>query len=389
VSAPKRRPGGERGSTARRALAVPALVTAAAVTGAVVTVAVRGGAAAPAAAAPPAPSTATVVRTNLATTVLTEGTLGYAPTLPIVNALTGTYTWIPAVGSRLRAGRALYRVDNLPVVLMRGGTPAWRPFALGMTDGPDVRELQANLIALGYAAGLLSAPTGQFDLATLYAVERWQLANGYPETGQIDLGQVVFLPSAILVGAQDVAPGQAATPGQQPYQATTDRRIVTVPLNSDLPTVRVGEAISIVLPSNATTPGTAVAIGPTAAAPGSGSSTGSSTGGSTDSSNGNSTGTTSTSATDVLTVRPDRPGATGPGDAVPVQVSLPTQSVSGVLAIPVTALLALAGGGYGVEIVTGQGTDRLVGVQTGMFAGGQVAITGPGIAAGTRVVVAQ
>lgn len=369
----------------RRALAVPALVTAAAVTGAVVTVAVRGGAAAPAAAAPPPPSTATVVRTNLATTVLTEGTLGYAPARPIVNQITGTYTWLPAVGSRIRAGRPLYRVDNLPVVLMRGGTPAWRPFALGMTDGPDVRELQANLIALGYAAGLLRAPSGHFDLSTLYAVERWQLANGYPETGETDLGRLVFLPSAILVGAQNVAPGQAATPGQQPYQATTDRRIVTVPLNPNLPTVRVGEAVSVVLPSNATTPGTAVAIGPAPAAPGSGGSTG----GSTDSSNGNSAGTTSASATDVLTVRPDRPGATGTGDGVPVQVSLATQSVSGVLAIPVTALLALAGGGYGVEIVTGPGTDRLVGVQTGIFAGGEVAIAGPGIAAGTKVVVAQ
>jgi hypothetical protein len=365
----------------RRALAVPALVTAAAVTGAVVTVAVRGGAAAPAAAAPPPPSTATVVRTNLATTVLTEGILGYAPTLPIVNALAGTYTWLPRAGSRIRAGRALYRVDNLPVVLMRGGTPAWRPFALGMTDGPDIRELQANLVALGYAAGLLTAPTGQFDLSTLDAVERWQLANGYPETGQIDLGQVVFLPSAILVGAQNAAPGQAATPGQQPYQATTDRRTVTVPLNPDLPSVHVGEAISIVLPSNVTTPGTAVSIGPAPAPP--------SSGGSTDGSTGNSTGATSTSPTELLTVRPDRPGATGTGDGVPVQVSLATQSVSGVLAVPVTALLALAGGGYGVEIVTGPGTDRLVGVQTGIFAGGQVAITGPGIAAGTKVVVAQ
>ncbi|HEV2240358.1 MAG TPA: peptidoglycan-binding domain-containing protein [Streptosporangiaceae bacterium] len=365
----------------RRALAVPALLTAAAVTGAVVTVAVRGGAAAPAAAAPPPPSTATVVRTNLATTVLTEGTLGYAPTLPIVNAVTGTYTWLPAVGSRIRPGRALYRVDNLPVVLMRGGTPAWRPFAPGMTDGPDVRELQASLIALGYAAGLLTAPTGQFDLATLYAVERWQLANGYPETGQVDLGQVVFLPSAILVGAQNAAAGQAATPGQQPYQATTDQRTVTVPLNPDLPSVHVGEAISIVLPSNATTPGTAVSIGPAPSAPGSGSSS--------DGSNGNSTGTASTRATDVLTVRPGRPGATGTGDSVPVQVSLATQSVSGVLAVPVTALLALAGGGYGVEIVTGPGADRLVGVQTGIFAAGEVAITGPGIAAGTKVVVAQ
>src|SRR5262249_30492493 len=295
----------------------PALVTAAAVTGAVVTVAVRGGAAAPAAAAPAPASTATVVRTNLATTVLTEGTLGYAATQPLVNQLTGTYTWVPGAGSRIRA-RPLYRVDNLPVVLMRGGTPAWRPFALGMTDGPDVRELQANLIALGYAAGLLSAPTGQFDLSTLYAVERWQLANGYPVTGQIDLGQVVFLPSAILVGAQNAAPGQAATPGQQPYQATTDQRTVTVPLNPNLPTVRVGEAISIVLPSTATTPGTAVAIGPAPSAPSSGTSGGSGSSGSSGSSDTSGGSTTpSAAATDMLTVRPDRPGATGTGDGVP------------------------------------------------------------------------
>jgi hypothetical protein len=158
-----------------------------------------------------------------------------------------------------------------------------------------------------------------------------------------------------------------------------------VPLNPNLPAVRVGEAVSIVLPSNAATAGTAVTIAPAPAAPSSGGSTGSSTDGST----GSSTGTTATSATDVLTVRPERPGVTGTGAGVPVQVSLATQSVSGVLAVPVTALVALAGGGYGVEVVTAPGTDRLVGVQTGIFAGGQVAITGPGIAAGTRVVVAQ
>jgi peptidoglycan hydrolase-like protein with peptidoglycan-binding domain len=374
----------------KRALAVPALVTAAAVTGAVVTVAVRGGAAAPATAAPPPPSTATVVRTNLATTVLTEGTLGYAATQPIVNQLTGTYTWMPGVGSRIRPGRPLYRVDNLPVVLMRGGTPAWRPFLLGMAGGPDVRELQANLIALGFAAGLLSAASGQFDLSTLYAVERWQLANGYRVTGQIALGQVVFLPSAILVGAPNAAPGQAATPGQQPYQATTDQRTVTVPLNPDLPTVRVGEPISIVLPSNATTRGTAVAIGPAPAAASSGTSGGSdSSGGSGNADTSGDSTTPSAGATDMLTVRPDQPGATGTEDGVPVQVSLPTQTVSGVLAVPVTALLALSGGGYGVEIVTATRADRLVGVQTGIFAGGQVAISGPGVTAGTKVVVAQ
>jgi len=318
------------------------------------------------------------VRTNLATTVLTEGTLGYAPTLPIVNQIAGTYTWLPAPGTRIRAGRPLYRVDDLPVVLMRGRIPAWRPFGLGMGGGPDVRELQANLIALGFARGLFSAPTGTFDWLTASAVERWQLATGYPVTGQIGLGQVVFLPSAILAGAQSAAPGQAATPGQQPYQATTDERTVSVPLNPDLPTVRVGEVVSIVLPGNVSTPGTAAAIGP---APGTSGP------GGPDTAPGSSG--TPGSASDVLTVLPRRPPATGTGDGVPVQVALPTQTASGVLAVPVTALLALAGGGYGVQILTGAGTERLVAVHTGLYAGGQVAISGSAIAAGTKVVVAQ
>jgi peptidoglycan hydrolase-like protein with peptidoglycan-binding domain len=368
----------------KRSLTVLALLTAAAVTGAVVTVAVRGGAAVPAAAAPPPPSTATVVRTNLATTVLTAGTLGYAPTRPLTNQLAGTYTWLPAVGRQVAAGQPLYRIDNLPVVLMQGGIPAWRPLVLGMTDGPDVSQLQANLIALGYATGLFPAPTGHFDVLTAYAVERWQTAAGYPVTGEITFGQVVFLPSAILVGAPNVAPGQAASAGQQPYLATTDQRLVTVPANPSLPPVRAGETVSIVLPSNTATPGRITAIGP---APLAGTSAGppASSGGPAASSGGPAAATTTT----VLTVRPARPAATGTGDSVPVQVSLPTQSAPGVLAVPVTALLALAGGGYGVDIVTTSGAHRLTGVQTGLFAGGRVAISGPGIAAGTRVVVAQ
>ena len=61
----------------------------------VATVAVRGGQAAPAAPAPPRVATATVVRTNLVTTALTGGTLGYAPARPVLNLVTGIYTWLP------------------------------------------------------------------------------------------------------------------------------------------------------------------------------------------------------------------------------------------------------------------------------------------------------
>ena len=337
--------------------ALAASLAAAALAGAVTAVAVQGGQAAPAAPAPPRLATAAVVRTNLVTTTLTGGTLGYAPARPMVNLVTGIYTWLPRPGTRVRAGGVLYRVDDTPVVLMAGAVPAWRPFGIGMTDGPDVRQLQAGLIAGHFAGGLFTTPTGHYDLATADAVERWQTARGLTVTGSIPLGQVVFLPTAILAGAMNVAAGEAASAGQRPYQVTTSQRTVTVPLNPTLPPAAVGEAVSIVLPSQATVPGTITAV------------------------------SALSSTSGQLTVTPS--GATGMGTNVQVQVSLAVQSARDVLAVPVSALLALAGGGYGLEVVTPSGAHRLTGVTAGLFASGQVQVSGPGIAAGTKVVVAQ
>jgi peptidoglycan hydrolase-like protein with peptidoglycan-binding domain len=358
-------------------LAVPAAVVVAGITGVVATVALTGGSggAAAGAAAPLARmTTATVRLTNLSTKVLTGGMLGYAPARPLTNQLAGTYTHLPAAGKVIGAGQVLYRVDNQPVIEMRGRTPAWRPMAPGIS-GPDVTELQANLIALGFASGLFSASTGYYDVLTAVAVQRWQLANGILVTGQVGLGQVIFVPADIRVGALSVAPGRAASPGQAPYQVTRTRRIVSVPVNPSLPPVRVGDRVSIVLPSLVRTSGRVTAIGPPPPAD--------------QGSGGSGRGRGSADVTSVLTVKPDRPGATGTATGVPVQVALTVRSVRHVLAVPLSALLALSGGGYGIEIVTQAGRHRLVGVTAGTFAGGLVQVSGEGIVAGAKVVVAQ
>ena len=370
----------------RRRAGFAAGLLAAAAAGVVATVAVRGGQAPASPPAAPPVTTATVVQTDLATTVLTAGTLGYAATNPVVNQLAGTYTALPRPGQAMRPGQDLYRVDNVPVVLMRGGTPAWRTFAPGMTGG-DVTELQRNLIALGFAAGLLTAPTGQFDALTQDAVFRWQQAAGYPVTGQIDLGRVAFLPAAVIVGGLNQAPGQPASPGQVPYAVTAATRTVTVPLGSSLPPVTTGEAVAIVLPSGVTTPGTISAVGPVP--PAGNSATGSSGTGGTSASSGSGPSGGSSGASMQLTITPDHPAATGTGQDVAVQVSLVTQSVRNVLAVPITALLALAGGGYGVEVAGPSGHKYLVGVTTGLFADALVQVSGPGLRAGMRVVTAQ
>ena len=363
------------------------VIVAAALCGAVVTIAVRGTPA-PAAPNPPSVGTTPVVVTDLSSTVLTEGTLGYAPSPPVVNRVAGTYTSLLPVASVVVPGQVLYRVDNQPVVVMAGAVPAWRPFALGMADGPDVQELESNLVALGDARGLLDEPSAHFGAAAAAAVARWQTALGLPATGSIDLGGVIFTPSAVRIDAVSVSPGQPAAPGDQPYQVTTTARTVSVPLTSNDPSVGVGQEVSVILPSNVSVPGRVTAVGPPAPSTQSGSSSSGSGSTGSGSSGSASSGSASSSST-VLTVVPDDPSATGTDDGESVQVSLTIQSVHHVLAVPISALLALAGGGYGLEVLGPSGRHTLVGVRTGVFAGGDVQVSARGLAPGTRVVIAQ
>ncbi len=70
----------------------------------------------------------------------------------------------------------------------------------------------------------------------------------------------------------------------------------------------------------------------------------------------------------------------------PVDVLVEIVAAEDVLAVPVEAVLALAEGGYAVEVREGSGT-QLVGVELGTFADGFVEITGD-VAEGAQVVVA-
>jgi hypothetical protein len=69
-----------------------------------------------------------------------------------------------------------------------------------------------------------------------------------------------------------------------------------------------------------------------------------------------------------------------------VNVNITSQRAANVLAVPVNALLALQGGGFGVQVATGEGS-HLVGVTTGLYSSSMVQVSGPGIAAGMRVEV--
>jgi peptidoglycan hydrolase-like protein with peptidoglycan-binding domain len=333
-------------------------------------------------------ATAAVVRTNLTDTVQVGGSIGYDGSYTVA-ALHGggVYTWLPEPGAVIKQDQPVYSVGDEPVPLLYGSLPAYRAFEAGMSDGADVGQLTRDLIALGYGAGLTQS--GHYSSATAAAVQRWQKALGLQVTGQIPLGEVVFEPGPIRVTSVTSSVGTSAGGGTV-LTATGTTPIVVVDLDvSQEYLVKPGDAVSIVLPDGTSTAGGHIeAVGTVATCPG-GGGTGAGGGGngSPDQSPCESSGSGTTSAPTVtVTIALDStpPGATY--DQAPVNVNITTQTAGHVLAVPVNALLALAGGGYGVDVMTGK-TSHLVGVTTGLYSDTLVQVSGSGLTAGTLVEV--
>jgi len=325
-------------------------------------------------------ATATVVRQSLSEQAQESATLGYSGSYSVVNQVQGTLTWLPALGQIVKNGQALYDVNGQPVVLLTGSTPAYRTLAEGAApsdvEGADVQNLNYDLVALGYITGPdLGSEVDQFGSWTKVGIEDLQRALGLPVTGSLALGSVVFLPTAARItglGPTDTL-GGVAQPGSTVLTATSTSRVVTIDLDaSQQGEVAVGDAVTITLPDNQTTPGTVSSVGTVATTP---------------SGDGGSTGTGDPTVTVLVT--PDDPAATGSYDQSPVNVSITTASVKDALVVPVDALLALSSGGYALEVIGAHGARSLVPVSTGLFddADELVAVTGAGVHAGERIVV--
>lgn len=330
---------------------------------------------APAAPATPGVPTgsATVTRADLATTTQVAGTLGYSGSYTVYGAPGGgTVTWLPAPGSVITRGRRVFAVDNKAVRLFYADRPAWRPLALGVPAGPDVRAVESNLVALGHATAATLTVDGRFTRATAAALRRWQRATGQPVTGRLALGAVTFQPGPLRVTTVNArtggpATGEAGGPlltGTSPAVAVT----LSVPVDRTH-LVHRGAAVTVTLPDGDTVPGEVTALSTVASAP-------------SETDFGRGDGMASVPATVTL----GRQVAAAALDQAPVQVNVVEESVEGVLAVPITALVALAGGGYGLYLLDGA-ERRLVGVDTGLFSDTLVQIDGAGVREGMTVEV--
>jgi len=311
------------------------------------------------------PATAQVERSTLVDEETVDGTLGYGTETAVTPRLRGTVTWLPAAGSTVKRGGRLYTVDDTPVVLLRGTLPLYRPLTPGV-EGADVKQLERNLAALGYDGFTVD---DEYTGSTADAVREWQEDLGIEETGVVEVGRVAYAAGNIRI--YEVR-GQVGDPagGQAIFSYTGTTRVVTADLDVDQQRLAAkGSTVSVVLPDGRTTRGRVALVETVIELTGSGPEQ-------------------EPETRLEVTVTLDDTKALGTLDQAAVDVSFTADKREGVLSVPVAALLALAEGGYGVQVVDGAST-RLVPVETGMFSGGRVEVTGTDLTEGMTVGVAS
>lgn len=416
--------GGHRKRRRRRRTALvtgAAVVTSAAVLGVVQ----WSGSKSPQAAGTEVPDAATaeVTRTDLSDSRTLQGTLGYGTAIPVRAYGEATVTWMPVTGATVRRGEPLYRMDDRPIPLFYGSTPLFRPLRTPNTVGRDVRALADNLRALGYDIGPQPAlgtwvtprtgpaarsgardedPSRTSDGAgadgdaaagaddagedpvpsvpvkvrdgdavltdsLINAVKRWQRNTGVPATGVVGPEDIVVLTGAVRVAGVQARPGDHG--GGELMSVTTTSKHVTVSVPAaDVGTIRRGDRVKVTLPDSTRVSGKVTGLSSTV-------QPGSEAAGSAEDSEAKVT----------VTVHVEESEAVRRLDSAPVGVEFTSTTRRNVLAVSAGALLALSGGGYALQTSRGE----LIPVTTGIFAQGQVEVSGPGLADGMRVVTAS
>ncbi|MEW2117855.1 hypothetical protein AB0945_22240 [Streptomyces sp. NPDC005474] len=225
---------------------------------------------------------------------------------------------------------------------------------------PDVSQAPAPstiLVRIGRGEAVLTG-------GLIAAIKSWQTHVGTLPTGVLGPGDVAVTHGSVRVASVQAQTGDPATTTLMSVTGT--RKSVTVPVEAtDVGSIDRGDRVTVTLPDNSPVPGSVTSISTIVQ--------------SGDAGNGGSDAGTTRVAVGVSL---DNTEAVRHLTSAPVQVQFSTQTRKGVLAVPVGALLALSGDGYAVQLPAG----RLVAVRTGMFAKGQVEISGAGIGPGTKVV---
>jgi peptidoglycan hydrolase-like protein with peptidoglycan-binding domain len=285
------------------------------------------------------------------------------PILATSAPISGTVTSIAAEGSIVDRGDILLTIDQEPVVLLIGDLPSYRTLTAGV-KGDDVAQLQQNLIDLGFGDVEGFAVDGDHDTATTAAVVAWQTSIGASPDGVVNLGDVYIAATPLRIGEHLVSVGDVVGNGTPILTSSVSETFVTVQLSTDdQDLVAVGDAVVVELPDGTLESAVVTEIGSVVLA--------------------TQQGDTYFEMTVIL----DDPASAQGLDEAPVDVQVISDRADDVLVVPVTALLALAEGGYAVEVVAADQSTYLVAVDPGLFADGFVEVTSSELEEGMEVVV--
>jgi hypothetical protein len=243
-----------------------------------------------------------------------------------------------------------------------------------------VELLETMLSEAGHDAAGALLVDGTFDETTAEAYLAWRASAGWPaEDGTapgdvvVPAGTVVTVPGGLSVTGLWVASGDELAADQPVMTIGEATRIITTTASLGDDAFALGAAVAVEFPDNTVLDGEVVTLDTVL---------------STDPDGG-----TSTVVEVGIQVTGEIPELVADFVEVPVTLRVPGESERGVLIVPVSALVALAEGGYAVQVVTGDATDtagpgtELVAVEPGLFADGFVSVSSGGLAAGDEVVV--
>ncbi|MGW1786780.1 peptidoglycan-binding protein, partial [Streptomyces sp. NPDC002143] len=344
-----------------------------------------------------------VTRETLTERTTVEGRLGYGTELPLPVKATGTVTWLPEQGATVERGDELLRVDDRPVILMYGSLPMYRSLGPAPQEdeqqpsagdgkspspsgspapedtatggdtgtsqasseqwGMDVMQFETNLAALGYTGFTVDE---RFTAGTAAAVERWQKSLGLAESGTVGVGDVIYSAGKARIGSAGARLGSAAGENTLTYTGTA-RKVIVDASAADASWAVRGSAVTVELPDGTPVKGRVASVGKQATAPEGGE------------------GGSGQAATIPVTITMEDQKTIGRLESGPVTVEYVGNEVKDVLAVPVAALVALAEGGHGLETADG----RFVAVRTGLFADGNVEVSGPTVREGLKVRIPE
>jgi hypothetical protein len=358
--------------------------------------------------------TATVHRGDLIETQRYRGRLSYPSRGSVHLSGPGTVTSLPHVGQILTEGASVASVDDQPIGVLFGASPLYRTLGLANATsaqlalkvaqanllaaqanlprrpesggvasssltgvaraaqaqvdvdeaqdrllgaqralqraqapqrGPDVALVAGNMTALGYYRGF----TDSWNAALQDAVRQWQDHIGATPSGEIKPADALVVSGAARVTG--VQGGLGDAPSAVTISLSSPARLATFRLQNGVPA--------------ALAPGRRVRL---------------SAGGDAAAGRVTSLNTSQQSAT--VQVEFDQSSRLARISSTVVSMSVRRADRRNVLTVPTQALLALASGGYALQLPGG----RLLAVRTGIVQGGDIEVSGPGVHGGVRVV---